>query len=526
MKATRSLALIIAVLMLGLSVVGCSSSSTSQDPASTTSEGSTSGSTSASGSGETKTDLVIAASEDISGFDTSDSNAMATQFVMRSIYLMLFWQNENQEYVPYLAESYETPDDNTFIVNIHQGVQYEDGTEVTIDDVIYCLNRARENVSLALLLGTVESIEKTGDYQLTIHTTGPSPSLPLALYHPGTAILPQSYIEENDASGDWSDPICSGPYKVKSRTVGTEVVLEKNENFFLEEEMAQNDTLTIRCVPEASSRTIMVETGEVDVNKNFTTADYSRATSSDVMTLHTAASTTMQYWGFDVTLEPFSNKTVRQAMNYAVNRDDVIAVAADGLATPLYTVLAPDCYGYVENPAGYTYDTAKAIELLTEAGYPNGFNTQISCFNDINARIAEVIQVCVAAVNVNAEIMRYETSVRADMTQNHQTITNTASWGCYIDPDLVLPRLFGESGIGGSNGSFYSNPELEEVLVAGRTYDMDARIAAYEEAQAIIMEDAPWVPLYVGESYALTTKDLQGVVVGTDGIYMPWRLHY
>ena len=149
---------------------------------------------------------------------------------------------------------------------------------------------------------------------------------------------------------------------------------------------AQCNSLTFRYVPEASSRTVLVETGEADVNFSFATADYDRASKDSNLKIHEHSGTVTQYIGVDTTMAPFDNKLVRQALCYAINREDVITVVAEGLGSPAYGVLPPSTNGHLENPSNYTYDPEKAKELLTQAGYPNGFETKLMAFNDLGKR--------------------------------------------------------------------------------------------------------------------------------------------
>lgn len=516
----RTLSLLMAAVMSLTLLAGCGSS------------GSSSGTSSAAGSGtsvstEGRKDLVVCMPEDLETFDPISTSAMATQATHRLIYARLYGEDTDSQPVDWLAEEFNVISDNEIDIKIHEGALFSDGSEITAEDVVCCLNRALESPNFSTLMEAVESFEVIDTYNFKILTKGPAPSIKLALMHPGTGILPKAYVEQALASGDWSQPVCSGPFKVDSRTVGESVKLVKNESYFDDATSAQSESITMKYVPEASSRTIMVETGEADVNFSFATADYNRAKDNADLTVHEHTGTVVQYIGVDTTQAPFDNKLVRQALNYAINRDDVMTVVVEGLGVPAYSVLPPSTPGYEENPANYTYDKDKAIELLTQAGYPNGFDTQLMAFNDLGKRVAEIVQMFLADVGINAEIQTYDSSVRQSMIANHQVPMFAGQWGAMADADLVLPRLFTQEAIGGMNFTHYTNPKLDELFAAGRaTYDTDERTGIYQECVELLADEAPWCPLYIASAFCLTRSTLQGVEVGGESIINMQNLHY
>ena len=524
MKKMRVLSLLLAAAVSVSLLAGCGGDT------STTSQGGTSGSTSGGSttvSTEGREDLVICMPEDLETFDPISTSAMATQAVHNMMYIRLYHDSESGEAVPWLAEEFNVISDTEIDIKIKDGFTFTDGTPLTAEDVVYTLQRALESPNFSTLLATVEGFEVIDETSFRIITTGPSPSIQVALMHPGTGILPKAYVEQALANDDWSNPVCSGPFKLESRSVGESVKLVKNETFADEATSAQCNSLTFRYVPEASSRTILVETGEADVNFQFATADYARASENPDLAIHENTGTVVQYIGVDTTQAPFDNKLVRQAICYAINRDDVLTVVAEGLGTPAFSVLPPSTLGYVENPAGYTYDPEKAKALLAEAGYPDGFDTTLVAFNDLGKRVSEVVQMFLMEVGINAEIETYDTSVRQSMMANHQCPMFAAQWGAMTDADLVLPRLFTEEAIGGMNFSWFHSPELDELFAAGRaTYDTAERESIYNEAVTILADEAPWCPLYIPSAFCLTNANLQGVELSGESIINMWNLHY
>lgn len=518
-KKMRVASFMLAALM-GLSLLsGCSKPGNTSTPSST--------STSTPVSSNKREDLVICMPEDLETFDPIATSAMATQTELKMVYVRLYGEDANSQPVDWLAKEFNVVSDTEINIKIHEGAKFSDGSEITAEDVVYCLSRALESPNFSTLMATVEKFEVIDKYNFKIITTGPSPSIKMALMHPGTGILPKAYVEQALASNDWSNPVCSGPYKLDNRVVGETVKVVKNENFFDDATSAQNNSLTFKYVPEASSRTIMVETGEADVNFSFSTADYKRAKENPDLTIHENVGTVVQYIGVDTTLPPFNNATVRQALNYAINREDVMTVVVEGLGVPAYGVLPPSTLGYLENPSNYSFDPQKAKDLLAEAGYPNGFDTTLIAFNDLGKRVAEIVQMFLADVGINAEIQTYDSSVRMSMLANHQVPMFAGQWGAMADADLVLPRLFTQEAIGGMNFTHYTNPKLDELFAKARaTYDTDERVGYYNECVELLAEESPWCPLYIASAFSLTRADLQNVEVNGESIINMQNLHY
>ena len=478
-------------------------------------------------SAEKREDLVVCMQEDLATLDPINTSAIVTQAAHKLIYARLYVEDENYQPVPQLAKEFNVISDTEIDIKIHEGALFSDGTPITAEDVVYNLERALASPNFNTLMKAVEKFEVIDETTFKIVTKGPAPSIKQALMHSGASILPKTYVEKAIADDDWSSPICSGPFKFDSRNVGESVKVVKNDNFFDKEDMAQCNSITLKFVPEANSRTILVETGEADVNFAFATADYERAKKNSDLTVHETTGVVVQYVGVDTTMAPFDNVKVRQALNYAINREDVMAAVVEGLGTAAYTVIPPSVPGYLENPMGYTYDTEKAKSLLAEAGYADGFDTQLFAYNDLGKRTAEIVQAFLAEVGINAAIEVRDASVRVSTLANHQAPMFVGAWGAMSDADLVLPRLFTQEAIGGMNFTHYTNPKLDELFEKGRsTYDEAERKGYYEECVKILAEAAPWCPMYTGKTFALTRADLQGVQLDGECIINLHRLHY
>lgn len=477
---------------------------------------------------EPKKDLVVCMAEDLETFDTTATSALNTQAIFRTIHIRLYYEDEDGAPMPWLVKEFNVIDPNKEVqIVIHDNFKYTDGTAVTAEDVAASLMRCKASPMFGVMMRLIDSFEAIDATTLKINLSGPAPALQTVLSHGNTGIMPKSYLERAAATGDWSEPITGGPYMLAERSVGRFTKVVKNPHHTFQETQARSESITFLFVPDASSRQIMVETGEADVNFAFATQGLKTAEANPDLKVHSRSSNVTQYICLDNTLKPFDDKRVRQAISYALNRDDIITMVLEGRGEPSYAPLSPLTMGYLDNPAKISYDPEKAKALLAEAGYPNGFDTKLMAFNDIGKRVAEAAQGYLADIGINAEIETYEASVRANMVKAHQVPMMVGSWSAFTDAELVLPRLFGEAAFGTTNMSYFSDPRTEELFVKARsTYDAEARTKFYEQADAILAEECPWACIYHPTTFTLTRADLKGVRQSGSGILNFWRLYY
>lgn len=466
-------------------------------------------------------DITIVVSTDLASLDPGASSSMWSMYITRTMYDRLYETDGENSPVPHLAKTTEMVSDTEWIITLQEGAKFSDGSPITANDVAASLLRAKGSGQAAALWAPIVSIEAVDDLTVKFTTESLYPQLVLALTHGSACILPAAYLEEADASGDWSNPVSSGRYIVKERVPGESITLVPNEHFWDTADAAKNTSLTFKVVPEASTRTIMVQTGEADLNVDFDTADYEIATADENVKVYDKNSNTMTFMTMDCENEFLQDKAVRQAINYAIDRESVLLVQGNGFGTVNYTYVANPCYGWLDNPGGYSYDPEKAKEMLTEAGYTEGqIVIDLNVTSAYNAA-ASLIQSNLKDVGITANIVMME-SLDDIVSRAVDGVLDACVtiWGCYMDPALVVERNLGESALGAYNVSRYVNEELEELWQYGKAYqDAEERIPYYEQWQEILCEDAPWVPLYVGKTFCVANADLQGVNLNPQHAY-------
>lgn len=474
-------------------------------------------------------DITIVQALDMVSFDPVNTSDLSNAYVITNIYSRLFDFDENLNGVPELVKDYKMVSDTEWEFTIYSGVKTHDGKELTADDVVYSLQRTQKGTAIGALFKPVDTISKVDDYTIRITTKGPYPALPTALTHQATCIVPKHYAEQADASKDWSKPIGTGRYVFKERVIGDSVVMTRFDDYFNQEDKALNKSLTYKIIPEGSGRTIAVETGEADLNVVFNTVDYERVLGNPDVQLWQHYSQTVWHLGYDNTQKWFDNKLVRQAINYAIDREACLEVGHNGHGTVMFnnSTIAPTCLGALENPNDkYSYDPEKAKALMAEANCP-GFETEIIVFRDEAERIAVLVQSYLDVIGIKAKVTRIENAVFASTIADHKAPMFITSWGSYWDPDLFLARRFTQAGIGGVNRVWYLNPELDVMIEKGRSsFDNAERAKTYEEIQKFMAEEAPEADLYVNTMFALATKDLKGVEINVEMPFHYYKLHY
>lgn len=470
---------------------------------------------------------------DMVSFDPIATSDLNNQYVLYNVYSRLFTFPNNRLAgdVKELCKDFKRVSNTEWHFTIFDNVKFHDGTTLTVDDVVYSLNRAKGSAAIGALFKPVKEIKKVDAKTFSIITEGPYPAMTSALTHAATSIVPKSYAEKAEQSKDWSKPVGSGRYKFVSRMVGDSVKFERFDGYFNKDELAQNKALTIKVIPEGTNRTIAIETGDADLNAEFVPTDYERVMKNPKLKLWDQPSALVWHLGMDNSQGWFKNKLVRQAVAYAVDREGLMKVGHNGRGVVLFNSAtfapAPTVLGAIQNPLNkYSFNLEKAKALMKEANCP-GFTTQVVVFRDEAERIATAVQAYLAQINIKVEIVRIENAVFPAHIAGHKAPMFVTTWGCYWDPDMFLSRRFSKDGIGGVNRVWYGNPKLDELIAEGRgTFDEAKRAEVYKRVQEFLADESPEVDLYVTKVYALSNDKLKGVEMTVEKPFNYYKLHY
>ncbi len=461
--------------------------------------------------------------------DTTDGESSAV--VVNLFEPLLRFQREKTLVEPALAESWEISEDKlTWTFKLREGVTFHDGTPLNAEAVKFNYDRQKDDDNpwrfkgkfeyWHLFFDSVASIEAPDEYTVVFKLKRPDATFAtnLALFNMGisspTAI--KKYGENY-----FKNPVGTGPYQLKRWVRNEKIVLKRFDNYW--GEVPQIEMLIYKPVPENAVRLLELESHSIDVLDGINPDDVPRIRKNEELTLLTQPGLNVGYLAMNALKPPFDNLKVRQAINHAVNKKELVnAFFADGtLGEPAVNPMPSTIWGYNENIEGYAYDPQKAKQLLAEAGYPDGFKTKLWAmpiarpYMPQPQRIAEAIQADLKKVGIETDIVSFEWGTYLDKLSNGEHDMALGGWiGDNGDPDNFLYTLLDKNNTtkgSAANYAFYRGEKVHDLLVkAQKVYDQSERSALYEKAQELIHADAPWVPLFHSTQMMATHADVKG----------------
>lgn len=458
-----------------------------------------------------------------SSLDPHAANDGYSLYVMTNIYETLVKLNQDLELEPGLAESYEQVDDTTWEFILREDVTFHDGSEFNAEVVKANLDRVRDEAvgaPLEFLFTEISEVEIIDDYTVQIHTNEPFAALPAHLAHPGGHMISKEVIDADYAQmeegGDpltevHKNPVGTGFFEFEEVVEGDHVTLVRNDEYW--GESATPSSVTFKAVPEDATRIAELSTADADLIYPVNPSDVEQIDSTDGTYVEQNESANMTYMGFNTEVEPFDNADVRRAIAMAINKEDIINEMLEGIPEVATTPLNPTVNGYSENIDPVEYDVEAAKELLDEAGYGGGFTAEILVRDRTTADIATFIQGELEALNIDIEINQMESGAYQEYTADGNHDIFMGAWGTVtLDADYGLYPMFHSENIGApGNRTRYVNEEVDTLLDDARTEtDEDRRHQLYEDAQQIIVDEAPLVPIYHSVLLAGLQEDLTG----------------
>ena len=499
MKKFMSLALAL-IMVLGLVACGGGGSTTSGATSGGTTSGATSGTTSEPH--EVRDTLNIAVGEPILTTDPMANTKTVTMQNFEWVFEALVFADDEAVVHPRLAESWEVKNDGKdYVFKIRQGVKFHSGNEMTTDDVVFSLNRNKDMSYMKNYIGAIESIEKTGDWEVTVHLKSANNSF---LYNLAVLKIVEKAVVESEGEnfGKRAHLGATGPFKYVSFDPNTLVEYERNEDYWDKDSLGNITKLNAYIITNSTTRATALQTGEVDFI-DCPTAYWDQIKNSGKFSIkeQEGTRTTVLILNFYRENSALNDIRVRQAMKYAINREAIVQVAAGGLGKVAYVLCNPT---YIAGSSDkdfvgtFEYNPEKAKQLLADAGYANGVtipNVFMYGGGYDNPAVAQMLQAMWEAVGIKVTLEQAESATASTKSkEGYQDVYITNS--NYIHHMANLKRAIHSSTIK-TQVAKYGNAELDSYMDNAEQALTDAdRDKWYNEANKFLNDYAVNIPLY------------------------------
>ena len=426
------------------------------------------------------------------------------------------YKDESTDLEPALATRWESSEDGLiWTFHLRRGVTFHDGTPFNAEAVLFSLNRQHDETHPFHKIGggyiywiatglaeIVDKITAVDDFTVQIHLkTAYAPFIYTIAITPFSIVSPTAMQKWGE---DFTNnPVGTGPFKFVRWDRNDKIVLEANDTYWGGKPFLQR--VIFQSVPDNSVRLIKLQEGSLHAMEFPNPDDLQQIRDDEMLELISQPGMSIGYLAMNMDKAPFDNLKVRLAINHAINKATIIEHLYQGMGIPAKNPIPPTLWGYDDTIEDYAYDPELAKHLLTEAGYPEGFETTLWAlpvprpYIPDGRALAEVLQSELRDIGVETKIVTFDWGTYLEKTKNGEHDMAMLGWSADLgDPDNFLYFLLSKSSAEkpAGNIAFYRSDEMQDALEQARaTTDREKRIALYEKAQQIFHKDVPWVPL-------------------------------
>jgi peptide/nickel transport system substrate-binding protein len=456
-----------------------------------------------------KTEVTVALTTDATTLDPARPTVTNDTVIANYFYDYLLWRTVDGKLAPRLAESWRNVNETTWEVKLRRGVKFHNGEPLTADAVKFTYDRVLDPANKIPGRGQISTIQEVKVIDpLTVHfiTKAPDPTLASATLF-RQAIIPPQYFKQVGEAQFALKPNGTGPFVFKEWVKDGRIVAEANPNYWGGAPKVKR--VTFRPIPEYATRVALLRTGEVDLIPAVV-PDQAEAIGRDKgIRIVTTPTLRTMFLIMRPDRPPLDDKRVRQALNYAVNKESIVKNLLRGFGVVAKSqVVGPVFFGYNPDMKPYPFDQEKAKQLIAEAGYPNGFTIDLwtpAGRYTLDKEIAQVISAQLARVGVQARVTPFEWGVyaKAQLEKKLNSLNLFAFAGPY-DAAGIYHSLFVTNQPWGV-GPYWSRPEIDRAVDRARSsLDSKVRQESLYRAAAMIREEAPVLFLHhLVEIYAV-----------------------
>lgn len=474
-------------------------------------------------------DIIYASESTAKSLDPHDTSDTYSGAIERAIFQGLMGFDKNLNIVPVLAESYTFNDAATeFTFKLKHDIKFHDGADFNAEAVRINIERMMTGkYKRSSLMKPVKELQVIDDYTVRFVLNEPFGAFVNAIAHPGSLIQSPKAIEKygDDLS---KNPVGTGPYIFEKWVSGSYVKIKKNPNYWRGE--VKVDSITFKPIPESGSRLAMLRAGQAHYIYPMPAELTKIAEKDPKIEIISIPSIIERYLIFNTQFKPLGDVRVRQAINYALDKQAIIRIAWGGAATEADSIIPPNLQFY-KKQAVWPHDLEKAKALMKEAGYENGFKVVFLTPNASNRlRATEMAQQQLKKIGITGNIESMDIASFYNKLESHKLAdvsevpfiafggwsasTGDADWGTrpLLSTAAYPPSM--------SNFGFFSNKEVDELIQAGlASADKVVRQEAYAKLQEVIWPMAPWGYLFVDSLNAAKVKNLKGIYPQPDGSF-------
>lgn len=467
--------------------------------------------------------IVGLATDSIITLDPAAYSDRITETVIRNMFDGLVTRTTDNQVVPELARSYSWLDNQTIEFELKRGVKFHNGEELTADDVVFTFERILTEDIGARRRGfvkQVDSVEKLGDYTVRFNLKSPWPVFLQMLVH--NQIVPQDYLTEVGDEEFARNPVGAGPFKFAEGKLDEQIILERFDGYYGGAHHLAPigppylERVIFRMVPDTATRVAALLAGELHIIQSVPPHMVPQLIDDPELVVKTTSGTRPKLMDLNVTSPPFDDRRVRQALNYAVDAETILAQVAGGYGAILPGPLSPENLYADPDLVPYGYDPDLAVSLLEEAGYqPEDLAFVIDAYGPY-VELAEAVAGQLGSLGMDVSVRTWEYDIVAPLLLNCERQAFLRDWGdSAFDPvgyvEAKWHTRVEDTPEGRGNFACYSNPQVDELIEAGASEpDPEARHRVYDEMQRLILEDAPSVFLYVPQEIEASSATVHG----------------
>ncbi len=463
--------------------------------------------------GGAKDTIVIATMSETPSLTPNEHNAVAGGYMNLLTYEGLLRRGMDMKPKPCLAESYEAISDTEWEFKIRKGVKFHTGEEMTVEDVKASLDWAQNFPLIKTSTENIKQVDIVDDETIKITTFEPCSIILDNLTGTANAIVPKKLI---DAGNNFNEnPIGTGPYVFKEWKMGDSLSFEAFDDYWDGEVKIKN--MIWKIIPEGSSRTIALEAGEIDFIVEVEQMDIDRIKGNKELAVYDYEATELNFMQMNHEYGYFGDPLVRHAINSAINKENVVTVALNGLATPAKGQSPKNLIGSYDDNAD-EYNVEKAKEYLEQSGVdPSAITFSIICSNDMKKRAGEVIQADLKQIGIDCTLESMDLATYLSTTTEGNF---SACIGGYNTTDQLIfcKGMFHSTSIGGSNRSRLQDEKVDSLIEKAMvTLDDKERQEVMEELNEYLNEICVLVPLWQQVSIRAYDAKLKGVEINAVG---------